>query len=284
MNGKVVVITGGNSGIGKETAVGLAQRGARVVIAVRNQAKGAAALAEIRARSGSDTVEMASLDLASFASVRACAQSLLAAHDRIDVLVNNAGIITRKRAVTDDGHETQFQVNHLSHFLFTALLRDQIVKSAPARIVNVASGAHNSARKGLDFDDLESERRYQMAGFGPYGRTKLMNILFTRELARGLDGTGVTANALHPGFVSSNFGREGDTGPLGNIAMVLGRPFALTPAKGAQTSIYLASSPEVEGVSGQYFYKSALAKESASAQDDEAAARLWQISELLTTP
>lgn len=275
-----VVITGGNSGIGKETAVGLAERGAHVVIACRNAAKGEAAVAEIRARSGRDTVEATPLDLASFASVRACAAALLAAHPRIDVLVNNAGVITRTRSITSDGHETQFQVNHLGHFLLTNLLLDRLVASAPARVVVVASHAHKYAANGLDFDDLESERRYRP--FRVYARTKLMNIMFTRELARRLDGTGVTANAVHPGYVASNFGREGDTGALGNIAMILGRPFAISAAKGARTSIYVASSQEVESVTGQYFYRSTLASESDAARDDAAAARLWEISGTLT--
>jgi len=277
---KTVVITGGNSGIGKETAVGLAQRGARVVIASRNAAKGQAAVSEIRARSGSEIVEMRALDLASFASVRTFAAELLGGYERIDVLVNNAGVVLRHREVTTDGHEMTFQVNHLGPFLLTALLRDRIVASAPARIVMTASHAHKYAGKGIDFDDLDSEKKYPP--FKVYGRTKLMNILFTRELARRLDGTNVTANAVHPGYVASNFAREGDTGKLGNVAMVLGRPFAISAAKGAETTIYVASSPEVEGVTGQDFYKSAFAKESAAAQEDAAAARLWEISEQLT--
>lgn len=280
MSSETVVVTGGNSGIGKETAVGLARRGAHVVIGCRNAAKGDAAVAEIRSRSGNDAVEVTPLDLASFASVRACAAALLAAHPRIDVLVNNAGIVTRTRSVTGDGHETQFQVNHLGHFLLANLLRDRLVASAPARVVVVASHAHKVARHGLDFDDLESEGRYRP--FRVYARTKLMNIMFTRELARRLDGTGVTANSVHPGYVASNFGREGDTGMLGNVAMILGRPFAISPAKGAQTSIYIASSPDIEGVTGQYFFRSTLASESDAARDDAAAVRLWEISEKLT--
>jgi NAD(P)-dependent dehydrogenase (short-subunit alcohol dehydrogenase family) len=279
LSGRTIVVTGGNSGIGKEAAVELAAMGARVVVAARNRVKGEAARAEIQGRSESDHVELADLDLASSASIRAFADGFLANHDRLDALLNNAGLTLRKRRETADGFEMTFGVNHLGHFLLTALLRDRLVASAPARVVNVASDAHRYARRGLDFDDLMATKRYRP--FLTYARSKLANILFTRELARRLDGTGVTANALHPGFVASNFGREGDTGALGDLMMILGRPFAISPAKGAQTSVFLASSPTVEGVTGQYFAKSALAKASAAADDDEAALRLWSVSEQL---
>jgi NAD(P)-dependent dehydrogenase (short-subunit alcohol dehydrogenase family) len=279
LTGRTVVVTGGNSGIGKEAAVVLATMGAQVVVAARNRSKGESALAEINSRSGNDSAELADLDLASTASIRAFADGFLRSHERLDVLLNNAGLTLRKRSETADGFETTFGVNHLGHFLLTALLRDRLVASAPARVVNVASGAHRYARHGLDFDDLMSTKRYRP--FITYGRSKLANILFTRELARRLDGTGVTANALHPGFVASNFARDGDTGRLGNIAMVLGSPFAISPAKGAQTSVFLASSPTVEGVTGQYFAKCALATTSAAATDDDAARRLWTVSEQL---
>jgi NAD(P)-dependent dehydrogenase (short-subunit alcohol dehydrogenase family) len=279
LGGHTVVVTGGNSGIGKEAAVELATMGARVVVAARNRAKGEAALAEITSRSGHDTVELADLDLASTVSIRAFAEKFLANHDRLDVLLNNAGLTLRTRRETADGFETVFGVNHLGHFLLTALLHDRLVASAPARVVTVASDAHRFARGGLDFDDLMATKRYRP--FAVYSRSKLANILFTRELARRLDGTGVTANSLHPGFVASNFAREGDTGALGNFAMVVGRPFAVSSAKGAQTSVYLCSSPDVEGVTGQYFAKSALATTSAAGEDDEAARRLWAVSEQL---
>lgn len=280
---KVVVITGGNSGIGKETAVALAEQGAQVVIAARNAAKAAAAVKEIQERTrAGDRVETMPLDLASFASVQSFSTAFHDRYDRLDVLVNNAGIVLRQRVLTGDGHETQFQVNHLSHFLLTDLLRDRLGASGTSRVVNVASDAHKTARKGLDFDDLEWERRRYGSGFGVYSATKLMNILFTRELARRLENTEVTANAVHPGFVASNFAREGDTGSLGNIAMVLGRPFAKSPEKGATTSVYVATSPAVEGVSGQYFARSRVAIPAAPALDDDAAARLWEISEKFT--
>ena len=281
--GKVAVVTGGNSGIGKEAAIGIARAGAHVVIAARNPAKAAAALTEVETRADArGRIETIPIDLASFASVRAFADAFTAKHDRLDVLLNNAGGVLRKRLVTVDGHETQFQVNHLSHFLLTNLLRDALAHGAPARVVNVSSHAHTSARRGLDFDDLDWERRRYGRGFGVYSATKLMNILFTRELARRSDTDVLTANALHPGFVASNFAREGDLGLLGNIGMPLIRPFAISSQKGALTSIYLASSPDVAGITGQYFIKGKAVKPAAPALDDAAAARLWEISEKLT--
>jgi retinol dehydrogenase 12 len=280
--GKVVVVTGGNSGIGKEAAIGIAREGAHVVIAARNPAKAAAALTEIETRADArGRVETIPIDLASFASVRAFVDAFTAKHDRLDVLLNNAGVVLRKRVVTVDGHETQFQVNHLSHFLLTNLLHDALARGAPARVVNVSSHAHTSARKGLDFDDLDWERR-RYGGFAAYYATKLMNLLFTRELARHSDPDVLTANALHPGFVASNFAREGDLGLIGIIGMPLVRPFAISSQKGALTSIYLATSPDVEGITGQYFVKGQAVKPAAPALDDAAAARLWEISKKLT--
>jgi retinol dehydrogenase 12 len=279
--GKVVIITGGNSGIGKEAAVGIARTGAHVVIAARNPAKAAAALTEIENRADArGRVETIPIDLASFASVREFAAAFTAKHDRVDVLLNNAGLVLHKRAVTVDGHETQFQVNHLSHFLLTHLLSDALAHGAPARVVNVSSYAHTRAR-GLNFDDLDWEqRRYR--GFAVYSATKLMNVLFTRELARRSNPEVLTANALHPGFVGSNFGREGDIGLLRTIGMPLARPFAISSEKGALTSIYLATSPDVAGLTGLYFVKGKAVKPAAAALDDAAAARLWEISEKLT--
>jgi NAD(P)-dependent dehydrogenase (short-subunit alcohol dehydrogenase family) len=225
-------------------------------------------------------VENLSLDLASFASVRAFAGAFAERADQLDVLVNNAGAVLRARTETEDGHETQLQVNHLSHFLLTNLLREPLER-ARGRVVNVSSTGHTFARNGLDFDDLEwANRRYQ--GFGVYCATKLANILFTRELATRWADTGVTTNAVHPGFVGSNFAREGDMGILGGVAMLMARPFAISSATGARTSIYLASSPDVEGVSGQYFYKCRVTKPSDAALDDAAAARLWEVSAEMT--
>lgn len=279
VTGKVVIITGGNAGIGKEAAVGLAARGARVVITSRDTAKGAAAVADIRERSGHDTVETMPLDLASFASIRVFARDLLDRCDRVDVLLNNAGLVVGQRTLTRDGFETTFGVNHLGHFVLTGLLLDRLRASAPTRIVNVSSDAHRGARRGLDFDDLQSERSYR--SFNVYSKSKLANIYFTRELARRLEGTGVTANALHPGFVGSRFGRDGDIGLLGDIGMVLVRPFAISAENGARTSVYLASSPDVAATTGGYFYRCAPREPSKVAQDDEAARRLWAASEEL---
>ena len=234
---------------------------------------------EIRTRGESDTVEVMELDLADFGSIRRFADDYLARHERLDVLVNNAGLVLTSRRETVDGFETTFGVNHLGPFLLTQLLLDRIRASAPARVVVVSSHAHKSARKGLDFDDLQSDNGY--SGFRVYGRTKLANIYFTRELARRLEGTGVTANALHPGFVASRFGRDGDSGRMGDVAMALGRPFAISAEKGARTSIYLATSPDVADVTGGYFYKCRPSTPTKIALDDEAARRLWAVSEEL---
>ena len=279
MSDKTVVITGGNSGIGKEAAVTLASMGAHVVITARSAAKGDAALADVRSRARSGSVELASLDLASFKSIHACGADLLSRLPRIDVLLNNAGIVSTRRQETQDGFELTFGVNHLGHFLLTNLLLDRIRESAPARVITVASGAHRSVRRGLDFDDLQSTRRY--GAMNAYARSKLANILFSNELARRLSGTGVSSNALHPGFVASNFAREGDAGRLGEITTTLLRPLAITPEKGARTSVYLASSPEVEGVTGRYFFKCCPTRTTAAADDESAALRLWEESEKL---
>ena len=280
MQGKTVVITGGNAGIGKEAAVELARMGARVIITARNETRGSAAVREIVDRSGSTTVEVLPLDLSSFRSIRSFAGALLDRVGRLDVLVENAGLILRTRQETEDGFEYTFGVNHLGHFLLTSLLRDRLVESAPARVVVVASDAHESAKQGLDFDDLQSERDYRWAKV--YGKSKLANIYFARELAYRLEGTGVTSNSLHPGFVRSDFGQGGDLGWLYGIGLkYLAAPFAISQQKGARTSVYLASSPEVEGKTGGYYYKCVPESPSAVAQDDEAARRLWEISEQL---
>jgi NAD(P)-dependent dehydrogenase (short-subunit alcohol dehydrogenase family) len=281
LTGKVVVITGGNSGLGKETAVELARMGAHVVIAARNATKAAAAVKEVKERANAgDRVETSPIDLASFATVHAFVDEFTKTHDRCDVLVNNAGLILMKRTTTVDGHEATFQINHLGPFLLTNLMHDTLDRSAPARVVTVASDAHKFVR-GLVLDDLEwSNRRF--SGFRVYGATKLMNILFTRELAKRWDANNVTANCVHPGFVGSNFGKEGDLGWLGRLGMPLARPFAISNERGALTSIYLASSPDVDGISGEYFYKGQALAPKATALDDNVAARLWEISAQLT--
>jgi len=280
MAGKVVVITGGNTGIGKEAAVALAGRGAQVVITSRNEERGRSARQEIAERSGNDSVDVMPLDLASFRSIRSFAADALDRFDHLDVLVNNAGLILYRRAETQEGFEETFGVNHLGHFLLTDLLLERLRAGAPSRVVVVSSGAHKGARRGLDFDDLQSEHKYKW--MDAYNKSKLANIYFTRELARRLDGTGVTVNALHPGFVRSEFGRGGDLGGIyGWGIKYLASPFAISPEKGARTTVYLASSPEVADVSGGYFFKSKPATPSAVAQDDEAASRLWDASEKL---
>jgi NAD(P)-dependent dehydrogenase (short-subunit alcohol dehydrogenase family) len=279
MTGKTVVITGGNSGIGLETAVALAQAGAKTVITARDRTRGEAAVADIRARSGRDDVDLVVFDLASIASIREGAAAILALCARIDVLVNNAGLVLSDRRETEDGFETTFGVNHLGPFVLTELLLERIKQSAPARIVNVASTAHKGARKGLDFDDLQSTRSYR--GMQVYSKSKLANIYFTTELARRLEGSGVTVNCLHPGTVATGYGRDGDSSGVLAFGLKLIKPFILSPAKGARTSIFLASSPAVAGVTGQYFVKYKARKPSAAARDDEAAQRLWKRSEEL---
>lgn len=282
MTGKTVVVTGANSGIGLETAVALARAGADTVIAARDADRGAAAVADARRRSGSERVELALFDLGDLASVRAGAAELLGRHDRIDVLVNNAGLVLSERRETADGLEATFAVNHLGPFLLTTLLLDRLRASAPSRVVNVASTAHNSARKGLDFDDLQSTKRYR--GMQVYGASKLANILFTAELARRLEGSGVTANCCHPGTVATSYGRDGDTKGVLAFGLKLIKPFVLTPEQGAVTPVYLASSPEVANVSGRYFVKRRTREPSKAARDSAAAARLWEVSEELVAP
>ena len=231
LTGRTILITGANAGIGKETAVALATMGADVVMACRSRAKGEEAMAEVRARSGSDRVELGDLDLASLASVRTFAGDFLAAHDRLDVLVNNAGGITDRWTATADGFEQMFGVNHLGHFLLTDLLRDRLVESAPARVVVVSSVAHRYAIGGIRFDDLQSERRF--SSFPVYGRSKLANLLFTVELADRLAPHGVTVNAVHPGSINSHFGADGDTGLLGALMGKVGRYVLRSPEVGA---------------------------------------------------
>jgi NAD(P)-dependent dehydrogenase (short-subunit alcohol dehydrogenase family) len=278
MTDKVVAITGANAGIGRETAVALARMGATVVMTSRDAGRGAEALADVTVRSESAKVELMALDLADLSSVRTFATELLDRHDRLDVLVNNAGLVMARRTATIDGFETTFGVNHLGHFYLTSLLLDRLRASAPARIVVVSSQAHRMVRRGLDFDDLQGLHRYR--SFDAYSRSKLANLYFTRELARHLAGTGVTVNAVHPGYVASRFGRDGDMGF--EAVLTLGaRLFALTPEEGARTSVYLASSPEVEGVTGGYYKKCRPISMSKTAQDDVAARRLWDASDAL---
>ncbi len=271
MDGKVVVITGATSGIGEVAAVALARMGARIVLVARDAARAQSTLGRLDGTARGHRVHLA--DLASIAATRRLAADIASAEPRIDVLINNAGALFNSRRVSADGLEMTFAVNHMAYFVMTQALSDRLKGSAPARIVNTASGAHLGAK--LDFEDLQSQRGY--SGFAVYGRSKLANVLFTRELARRLDGSGVTANCLHPGFVATRFGDR--SGGVMQAVMPLAKLGALSPEKGAQTLIYLASSPDVE--SGRYFYKSAEQSPSSEAQDDAAALRLWAESERL---
>ncbi len=277
MTGKVVLITGGTSGIGEVTARELANLGAQVILVGRGRDKGEAICAEINARPGAAPATMMAADLSTQAGVRRFADEFRARHDRLDVLINNAGAIFARRQETADGIERTFGLNHLAYFLLTGLLLDLLKSGAPSRVVNVASDAHRKARR-MNFDDLEAKTRYQ--AFPAYCQSKLANILFTRELSRRLEGSGVTANALHPGFVATNF--FSGNGLLGWAMRRAAGLFAIPPERGAETSIYLASSPEVEGVSGLYFDRRKAVEPSKAALDDAAARRLWEISERMT--
>lgn len=269
-------MTGATNGIGLVAARELAQQGAHVVLVGRDPARTQAAVDSIRRDTGSAHVESMLCDFASQRSVRALARDFLARHERLDVLVNNAGAVHPRREVTEDGLERTFAVNHLGPFLLTTLLLDRMVQSAPARIVNVASRAHT--RVGLDLDDLQAERgRY--VDYFVYARSKLANVLFTRELARRLEGTGVTANCLHPGVVATGIwaSQEG----LRKWAVRLASRFFVSPEQGARTIVQLATAPELEGVSGRYFSDGREVAPSRIAQDDQLARALWERSEAL---
>ncbi len=282
MEGRVCLVTGASWGIGKETALALARMGATVVMHGHDPGRSVAAADSVRRASPRDAVELVVADHSSQAGVRRLAAEVLDRHDSLHVLVNNAGVLRMRRTLTVDGLELTFALNHLAYFLLTRLLLDRLGEGAPARIVNVSSGAHARAR--LDLDDLQNARRFR--GMGVYGQSKLANVLFTYELARRLEGSGVTANCLHPGLVATRLG-SGTPGVIGR-AMWLGtrllKPFALSPAKGARTSIYLATSPEVEHVSGRYFVNGEATESSPASYDEESARRLWEASEQLTAP
>jgi NAD(P)-dependent dehydrogenase (short-subunit alcohol dehydrogenase family) len=270
------VITGGNAGLGLATAVGVARTGASVILAVRSAAKGAAAAEHVRGVVPGASVDVMSLDLASLTSIRTFASALGDRLDSLDVLINNAGLTMKQRTVTADGFETTFGVNHLGHFLLTNLLHDRLAAAESPRVVVVASDAHRFARRGMAFDDLHSERKY--GAMRVYGASKLANMLFTREASRRWSPDGITVNCLHPGFVATRIGRDGDGGRLGEVAATVLRPFAKSPERGARTSVFLATSPEPAGVTGTYFVNSHPKQPAATALDDAAAARLWQVS------
>ena len=276
MHGKVVVITGATSGIGQVAAERLAGIGARLVLVARDRARGAASLSRLHERGPGLVHRVHYADLSSVADTKRVASEIAAAEPRIDVLINNAGALFNTRRVTADGLELTFATNHVAYAVLTHGLRGCLVAGAPSRVINTASDAHRGAK--LAFDDLQAAQSY--SGLKVYGRSKLCNILYTRELARRWAGTGVTANSLHPGFVATRFGDQ--SGGLFSYVVRAAKLFAaISPEKGAETLVYLASSPEVATISGGYFYKCALAQPTREAQDDAAARRLWSETERL---
>jgi NAD(P)-dependent dehydrogenase (short-subunit alcohol dehydrogenase family) len=273
MNESTVVITGATSGIGEVAADHLAQYGARIVFVARDRERGEAMRKHLRAVAGHTDHVVHYADLSKLSEMKRVAHEIADSEPEIDVLINNAGAMFNSRQVTEDGLERTFALNHMAYFVMTNILLDRLKATPGARIVSTASDAHRGNR--LNFGDLQSARNY--SGYAVYGRTKLMNILFTRELARRLAGTGVTANCLHPGFVATRFGEEAGSG-LFSIALGIGKNFALTPEQGAETIIYLASSDEVANVSGGYFVKCKQATPSREAQNDDDARKLWDES------
>jgi NAD(P)-dependent dehydrogenase (short-subunit alcohol dehydrogenase family) len=279
MRGRTVLITGGSSGIGRETALGLARLGATVIVAARDEARGQRVVEQIRSVVGAGDAAWVQLDLASLASIRACAGEVLVRWRRIDVLVNNAAVISAERCETEDGLEQTLGVNHLGHFLLTSLLVERLAQSAPARIINLSSTLHWFVPSGLDFADLESWHGYD--GLVAYARSKLANIHFTRELARRLDPARVTANSLCPGMVDTRqAGGRGSGGVIG-MAAELARPFSLSAAAGARAVVRLANSAELAGQSGRHWLMGFPALVSWAASDRRAARRLWEASETL---
>ena len=272
MLGKVVVITGATSGIGAVAAEELAAMGARIVFVARDRVRAEAELACLRQKAPNIRHTVHYADLSRIDEMKRVGGEIAAAEPRIDVLINNAGALFGQRTVTPDGLEMTFAINHMSYFVVTEMLRNRLIASAPARVIHTSSDAHKRAR--LDFSDLQSQNNYR--AFPVYGRSKLCNILFGRELARRLAGTGVTSNSLHPGFVATRFG-DASGGAMSRM-IGLAKMFALTPEKGAKTIVYLASSPDVASVTGEYFYKCRVAQPTREAQDDDAARRLWQES------
>ncbi len=275
MRDRVCMVTGASRGIGRITALALAEKGADVVLVCRDEARGQAVLDEVKARGGGKG-ELYLADLSSQASIRKLAADFKTKHDRLHVLVNNAGAIFMSRQVTVDGIEATFATNHLGYFLLTNLLLDVIEKSAPARIINVSSIVHG--RGTIRFDDLGHAQGY--AAMKAYSQSKLANILFTFALARRLEGKGVTVNALHPGVIGSNF--LASNGGIYKLAMKIASPFLMTEEDGAKTTIYLASSPDVADVTGTYFDRQKRAKSNRESRDVDVQERLWKVSEEMT--
>lgn len=272
MQGKTVVITGATSGIGEVAACQLAEQGARIVLIARDRARGAQMLQRLESIAPGRNHAAHYANLSRLAEMKRVAEVIAGSESQIDVLINNAGAVFATRQVTGDAFELTFATNHLAYFVVTSLLLERIKVTPGARIVCTASDAHKRAK--LDFNDLTFEKGF--SGYAMYGRSKLMNILFTRELARRLEGTGVTANCLHPGFVNTRFGEA--SGGLMSLALKGAKKFALTPEEGAKTLIYLAASTEVAGVSGKYFHDCKAVSPTAEAQNDADARRLWDVS------
>lgn len=290
MNGRVALVTGANAGIGYATALELARRGARVLCHARNTERGEPALLamqrslaqhqELHRGAASGSVELVTGDFLRLHDVSALAESVRDRCSELHVLINNAGVMLSHRRVSEDGFEATLAVNHLAPFALTLRLLPLLEQGAPSRVINVSSGAHRWAKRGMDFDDFMLQRDYDLRR--AYGRSKLANILFTRSLAQRMDGRGVTVNCLHPGVVRTKLGRDGDTqGPVALLLRAVG-PLLISPEAGAETSIYLASSADVASVSGEYFHSCRRARVHQSAEDDVTAERLWRESERLT--
>lgn len=277
MAGKTVVITGASQGIGKAAAIELARLGAELVLVVRDPKKVEVAVAEIRQGTPEAKIDVVLADLSLMSAVRKAAAEIKSRHPRIHVLLNNAGVVMTERKVTADGHELTFATNHLAYFVLTHELLDVLKASAPARIVNVASDAH--VGQIIDFEDLMGARSFRT--WKAYGQSKLANVMFTYELARRLAGTGVTANALHPGVVATNFGKNNANWFGWGVKLLA--PFFISASRGAATSVYLASSPEVEGVNGKYFKRSKARRSSRWSYREPDQRRLWELSEKLTS-
>ncbi len=274
MKNKNVLITGANSGIGKETAVALAKMGATIIMLCRNKEKGEKALQEIKQRANTNKVDLIIADLSDPNSIYFAVSKYNEMFDKLDVLINNAGLFLKEKTIEATGYETTFAVNHLGHYLMTLLFIDLLVKSTPSRIINVSSEAHRFTK--LNLEDINMEKKYR--SFRAYSNSKLANILFTYELSRKLEGTGVTVNMLHPGFVNTNFGKN-QYNKLTKPFMKLSGLFTISTAKGAKTSIYLASSPEVKDITGKYFKKSKVTRSSKESRKLKLQEELWEISQ-----
>lgn len=274
MNEKVCMITGANSGIGKEIAVQLARLGNQIVMVCRNEERGKKALEEIRNRSGNSKIHLLIADLGNLSSIKPMVDQFSAKFSRLDVLINNAGVFTQKRTTSTDGFEMIFAVAHLGHFYLTLLLLDMLKKSAPARIINVSSDIHRFFT--INFDDLMFEKKF--ASQKAYGSAKFANVLFTKDLAKKLHGSNITVNAFHPGHVKTNMTTSNDS-KFVRFFTALSGPLYTPVEKAAQTGVYLATSPEVADISGEYFKKSALAKSHKMTQDEKYQSKLWEMSQ-----